>query len=136
MEISPAKSLLSSPDSGEESCSDIQISPRPVSVSVPISSLADPFMQNPEMFAPEIHSTQHNQPYDDHLFNPPSGSTLPGLQYANIVRTSSGAWGGGGYNSQYDVEGQVDRVSELLDKDVDFDGWLKEMPPDPEDEEG
>lgn len=32
------------------------------------------------------------------------------------------------YNSQFDVEGQVDRVSELLDRDVDFDGWLRDIP--------
>jgi len=137
MEISPAKSLLSSPASGDESCSDVDISPRPISISVPMAAIADPFMQHQEMFAPEIHSTQHNHPDHDHLFDPPSGSVVPGLHYGGIGtlgRASSGVWGGGGYNSQYDVEGQVDRVSDLLEKDVDFDGWLKEMPPEDEDE--
>jgi len=33
-----------------------------------------------------------------------------------------------GYDSQFDVEGQVDRVSELLERDVDFDGWLRDIP--------
>jgi Wiskott-Aldrich syndrome protein len=32
-----------------------------------------------------------------------------------------------GYDSQFDVEGQMDRVSELLERDVDFDGWLKDI---------
>jgi len=38
------------------------------------------------------------------------------------------------YNSQFesDVAKQVDRVDKLLEKDVDYDGWLK----DPEEEEG
>jgi hypothetical protein len=35
---------------------------------------------------------------------------------------------GMGYSSQFDVERHVDRVSELLEKDVDFDGWLRDMP--------
>jgi neural Wiskott-Aldrich syndrome protein len=136
MEISPAKSLLSSPASGDESCSDVQGSPPPISIQM--ASIPDPFLDHQEMFAPEIHSTQHNHPHHDHLFDPPSGSVVPGLQYVGIGtlgRGGSGVWGGGGYNSQFDVEGQVDRVSDLLEKDVDFDGWLKEMPPDPEEEE-
>ena len=33
-----------------------------------------------------------------------------------------------GYNSQFDVEGQVGMVSDLLEKDVDFDGWLRDIP--------
>jgi Wiskott-Aldrich syndrome protein len=39
-----------------------------------------------------------------------------------------------GYNSQYDVEGQVDRVSELLERDVDFEGWLRDVPEEEEEE--
>lgn len=35
---------------------------------------------------------------------------------------------GMGYNSQFDVEGQVGMVSDLLEKDVDFDGWLRDIP--------
>lgn len=34
---------------------------------------------------------------------------------------------GMGYNSQFDVEGQVGLVSDLLERDVDFDGWLKDL---------
>jgi len=39
---------------------------------------------------------------------------------------------GHGYNSQFDVEGRVDQVSEFLDRDVDFDKWLKDIPDDDE----
>ena len=42
-------------------------------------------------------------------------------------RTGSG-FIGVGYSSQFDVEGQVGMVSDLLERDVDFDGWLRDMP--------
>ncbi|EGN96452.1 hypothetical protein SERLA73DRAFT_186190 [Serpula lacrymans var. lacrymans S7.3] len=61
------------------------------------------FTQNPNAFMPQYTSSQQ----------PPFG------------RVGSGFFG---YNSQFDVEGQVDRVSELLEKDVDFDGWLRKTP--------
>ena len=43
------------------------------------------------------------------------------------------ARGGGGtfaigYNSQFDLEGQIGMVNDLLEKDVDFDGWLRDIP--------
>lgn len=31
-----------------------------------------------------------------------------------------------GYSSQFDVEGRVGRVDEILGQDVDFDGWLRD----------
>jgi hypothetical protein len=34
--------------------------------------------------------------------------------------------GFGGYNSQFDVAGQVDKVDKLLEKDVDYEGWLRD----------
>ena len=54
-----------------------------------------------------------------------------------MVRTATGSSGfllPMGYDSQFDVEGQVDRVSELLERDVDFDGWLRDIPEDGEEE--
>lgn len=39
-----------------------------------------------------------------------------------------------GYNSQFDVDGRVDQVSEFLERDVDFDKWIKDIPDDDEDE--
>ena len=32
-----------------------------------------------------------------------------------------------GYSSQFDVEGHVEQVSELLERDVDFKGWLRDL---------
>ena len=50
-------------------------------------------------------------------------------------RTSSGFGFGMGYNSQFDVEGEVDRVSELLERDVDFGGWLRDVSVEAEEDE-
>lgn len=77
----------------------------PASMIVQLRSPATPtFTQNPSAFAPDFVSSQ-----------------------APLEQGSSGFLGMG-YNSQFDVEGQVDRVSELLEKDVDFDGWLRDIP--------
>ena len=32
----------------------------------------------------------------------------------------------GGYNSQFAVAGQVDNVDKLLEKDVNYEGWLRD----------
>lgn len=56
-------------------------------------------------------------------FRPPYTSTQNGPKA--LGPASSGLLGMG-YSSQFDVEKHVDRVSELLEKDVDFDGWLKD----------
>ncbi|KAL0947848.1 hypothetical protein HGRIS_013909 [Hohenbuehelia grisea] len=47
-----------------------------------------------------------------------------------VVGSQADNFGGvpfGVYNSQFDVEGEVGRVNELLEKDVDFDGWLRDV---------
>lgn len=63
-------------------------------------------------------------------FVPPLTSTQfaggPG-QGTGLSRGGSGVFGMG-YSSQFDVEGQVGMVSEILDRDVDFDGWLRDIP--------
>ena len=43
-----------------------------------------------------------------------------------VTRGGSGIFGAG-YNSQFDVEAQVGEVSALLERDVDFDNWLKDL---------
>lgn len=107
---SPTKSLFSS------IASESPVTPS--SMIVPLRSPATPtFTQNPSAFAPDFVSSQ--VPYGSNGM----GSTLG--------RASSGFLGMG-YNSQFDVEGQVDRVSELLERDVDFDGWLKDIPAEEE----
>ena len=105
-EPSPAKSLFA-----------FTPTPSPLSPSnslLPFRSPLTPsglpgFTQNPGAFAPSYASGMGGRSYS----------------YKSLERGSSGFLG---FNSQFDVEGQVDRVSELLEKDVDFDGWLKSIP--------
>lgn len=58
------------------------------------------------------------------------GAAASQSQYTQtgLVRGSSGFYGM--YNSQFDVEAQVGQVSELLDRDVDFDAYLKDVEED------
>ncbi|PCH38506.1 hypothetical protein WOLCODRAFT_161628 [Wolfiporia cocos MD-104 SS10] len=105
-EASPARTYFSSPASG--SGSDADASPRYRAHS-PMSPL---FSQASGVFAPPFVSSQ------------PGAGGLLGLGAAQ----GGGAYFGMGYSSQFDVEGQVDRVSELLERDVDYDGWLRDIP--------
>ncbi|KAI6027191.1 hypothetical protein EDC04DRAFT_2718233 [Pisolithus marmoratus] len=57
-------------------------------------------------------------------FRPPYTSTQNGPK---VLGHSSNNLLGLGYSSQLDVEKHVDRVNELLEKDVDFDSWLKDV---------
>ena len=43
------------------------------------------------------------------------------------MRGSSGFFAMG-YSSQFDVEGGVSRAAELLDRDVDYADWLRDIP--------
>lgn len=103
---SPAKSIksyFSAPDS-DPSESPMQAN---LLLESPISPMLS-YAQNPSGFMPQITSTQNRK-----------GSPTPD-------RTNGGAFGMG-YSSQFDVERHVDRVSELLEKDVDIDGWLRDV---------
>ncbi|KAG1865411.1 hypothetical protein F4604DRAFT_1781557 [Suillus subluteus] len=100
---SPAKSYFSTPGSGP---SDSPTSNHNLLLHSPVSPMRS-FAQNPNAFLPQFTSTQAG------------GSCHNGK--------SSGVFGGG-YRSQFDVERHVDRVSELLEKDVDFGGWLRDVP--------
>lgn len=103
---SPTKSVrsyFSAPDS------DLGDSPMKANLLLesPVSPMLS-YAQNPSGFLPQITSTQVGK-----------GSPTAG-------RTNKGIFGMG-YSSQFDVERHVDRVSELLEKDVDFDGWLRDI---------
>ncbi|KAG1749509.1 hypothetical protein EDB19DRAFT_1846924 [Suillus lakei] len=100
---SPSKSYFSTPGSGS---SDSPTSNHNLLLHSPVSPMRS-FAQNPNAFLPQFTSTQAG------------GSPHNGM--------SSGVFGGG-YRSQFDVERHVDRVSELLEKDVDFGGWLRDVP--------
>ncbi|KAG5642044.1 hypothetical protein DXG03_003742 [Asterophora parasitica] len=53
-----------------------------------------------------------------------------------FASTQAGAGGGWvGYNSQFDVDGKVDLVSKFIEKDVDFDGWLRDPSAEVEEED-
>lgn len=97
------KSYFSAPDS------DPADSPMKANLLLesPVSPMLS-YAQDPSGFLPQITSTQVQK-----------GSPSAG-------RTNNGMFGIG-YSSQFDVERHVDRVSELLEKDVDFDGWLRDM---------
>jgi hypothetical protein len=103
---SPTKSVrsyFSAPDS--------DLGDSPVKANLLLESPVSPMLsyaQNPSGFLPQITSTQVGK-----------GSPTAG-------RTNNGIFGMG-YSSQFDVERHVDRVSELLEKDVDFDGWLRDV---------
>lgn len=97
------KSYFSAPDSDSADS--------PLKANLLLESPVSPMLsyaQNPSGFLPQIASTQ-------------IGKVSP-----TADRTSNGIFGVG-YSSQFDVERHVDRVSELLEKDVDFDGWLRDM---------
>lgn len=100
---SPVRSYFSTPGSGQ---SDSPTSNHNLLLHSPVSPMRS-FAQNPNAFLPQFTSTQAG------------GSCHNGM--------SSGVFGGG-YRSQFDVERHVDRVSELLEKDVDFGGWLRDVP--------
>ena len=85
------------------------------------------FTQNPVAFAPAHISSQipgffyNSHPRTD----PPTPSQARTAQTAG-AGNSSGVFAMG-YNSQFDIEGEVGRVSELLERDVDFEGWLRDV---------
>ncbi|KAI0628857.1 hypothetical protein C8Q77DRAFT_1067215 [Trametes polyzona] len=109
---SPTKTYFSSPASGSsDSASVVHRSP--------VSPL---FSQNPGAFAPRFVSSQRPSANDDDPFLGGRSQS----QGQGLVRGSSGVFGMG-YNSQFDVEGQIDRVSELLERDVDYNGWLRDL---------
>ncbi|KAL7282874.1 hypothetical protein ACG7TL_002288 [Trametes sanguinea] len=113
-EPSPTKTYFSSPASGS-SDSDSAVHRSPVS---PL------FTQNPGAFVPAFVSSQRPGANDDDPFLGAQAQSQS--QGRSLMRGSSGFFGMG-YNSQFDVEGQVDRVSELLERDVDYNGWLRDV---------
>jgi len=118
-EPSPARTYFSSPASGSSGSSPGSIRYRPRS---PISPL---FTQNPTTFRPAFVSSQAFEQRGAGFLGVGSFGDAQGGQ--GLMRSSSGIFAMG-YNSQFDVEGQVDRVSALLDQDVDYDGWLRDVP--------
>lgn len=159
---SPAKSersYFSSPASSGSSSAGSFTSAHQAPGSPPRSPLSG-FTQNPERFAPLAESTQQvraqEKYHSDDVFGlrtlgapTQASSVLDSSQYGvvkqgpiggdnesqKLGRFSSGA-GFGLYNSQYDVDANIDRVSHFMEQDVDFSAWLKNMDEEEEEEEG
>lgn len=108
-EASPARTFFSSPASGSSSSS-----PR-FRARSPVSPL---FSQNPHTFAPAFVSSQPG-----FLGYGGGGSQAP----LPLARAGSGLFALG-YNSQFDVERGISRAAELLDRDVDYTDWLRDIP--------
>lgn len=69
----------------------------------------------------------------DDGFDPPFASTQArGKDVSSGLGVPQGGSGFGwmGYSSQFDVNGKVDQVSKFMEKDVDYDGWLRDPTPE------
>ncbi|TDL18918.1 hypothetical protein BD410DRAFT_900558 [Rickenella mellea] len=116
--------------------------PAATSTQVEAHSPSPLFTQNPSQFAPVATSTQIPHPPSPlerfETMHPrlgfgafasrPSSQIVSGGGFlkatgSTLTRASSGLLGMA-YSSQFDVEGQVDKVSDFLEKDVDFDAWV------------
>lgn len=118
-EPSPAKAYLSSPASGSSDSSPQSLRFRPRS---PVSPL---FSQNPTAFAPPFVSSQ---PLDTRGGDFLGAGSCGGAQGGGLLARGSSGFFAMGYNSQFDVEGRVGRVDEILGQDVDYEGWLRDIP--------
>jgi hypothetical protein len=106
LDISPTKSLSSLAGSDSEDEDDEG------------NDQAPDLNFSPSSFNPYATSTQHqNYPHE--------GRGGPFLRDSGKAGTALSS-GFGGYNSQFDVAGQVDKVDKLLEKDVDYEGWLRD----------
>ncbi|THH05319.1 hypothetical protein EW145_g4884 [Phellinidium pouzarii] len=131
---SPAKSdrsYFSSPASGESSGSSRGSTYH--IPCVPTSPLA--FTQSPARFAPLGESTQAASPKARLRFGGSSNSQtscLPARRQQGLSREGTGLLGMT-YDSQFDVDAQVNRLSNFLEQDVDLSAWVRDT--DDEDEE-
>ncbi|EKM56135.1 uncharacterized protein PHACADRAFT_209631 [Phanerochaete carnosa HHB-10118-sp] len=125
---SRARTLLSSPASGSSGSphSSGAVPSRP---RTPESPLFAPAQQQQQQQQQHQHQQQQQQ-LPAASFAPLYASTQAGaLALAPLGHASQSQAGGMvGYSSQFDVEGQVGLVSDLLERDVDFDGWLRDVP--------
>lgn len=134
-DISPTKSLssLAGSDSESDHDGDDELYPR--------ASGMDFTMDQKAYFNPPLTSTQ-NAPSASPLRDGMLGMTSSGASLGSKAAAGSGlkrkqgsSFGWMGYNSQYDVNGQVDAVSKFMEKDVDldYDKWLRDLTPEAED---
>ncbi|KLO18873.1 hypothetical protein SCHPADRAFT_899438 [Schizopora paradoxa] len=125
-DTSPAKSersYFSSPGSGSSEPSPAMTR---YGANLLDSSPLAQFSQSPTRFAPMAASTQISmQGRLGDLTSSPTNAISRTASKQSIPRGSSGVFAMP-FNSQYDVNGNIDRVSHLLEKDVDFGAWIKD----------
>ncbi|KAF8802986.1 hypothetical protein BYT27DRAFT_7341092 [Phlegmacium glaucopus] len=115
LDLSPTKSLSSLAGSDSEDDDDDELNRQLLGSNFPSSS-----------FNPYVTSTQHQN------YAHEGGSKVPFITgpHSSPFLGENGravlSLGFGGYNSQFDVAGQVDKVDKLLEKDVDYEGWLRD----------
>lgn len=108
----PARSTFSSPASA---------TPTPSPFAMPSSALVAEALWSPGTPAPDFAFGGLGA----------TGTGTGGIGGLGRAGTGSSGFGFGLYRYGSDVEGQ-DRVSELLEKDVDFEGWLRDVGEDGE----
>lgn len=124
-ETQSVKAFISSPASGSTQATPSAM--RYIAQSSPVSPL---FTQNPSQFAPALTSTQLAA-----NGSPPaklnrgsvarSASIKSTTASQGLLRASSGLLGMA-YNSQFDVDRRIDQVADFLNKDVNFDAWIRD----------
>ena len=111
----PTKMYFPSPATGPSGGSTHRRPQLPVSPLV-----AQQFTQQPAVFAPQFASTQPQT-----VDRPVQGLLDAGPR---LVSFADSEFFEMGYSSQFDVEGNVNRVTELLERDVDFGAWIRDAP--------
>ena len=119
---SPARTYFSSPASGSSHSSPLQ---RKLRSKSPVSPLLSHSLHMEDFSPPFVSTQQFHAPGTSLLDVPNKPIGLGRQDGGSLARGSSGIFGMG-YNSQFDVEAQVGEVSALLERDVDFDNWLKD----------
>ena len=115
----PAQGLKGNGAEKDSSPTKSYFSSRAASPSLSPVSTRNLLLHSPE--SPVFSFTQDN----NQNFRPLYTSTQDGPEQS-LGPTSSGVFGIG-YSAQFDVEKHIDRVSELLERDVDFDSWLQDV---------
>ena len=110
-DLSPTKSLSSLAGSDSEDEDD------------EVNDQARALDFSPSSFNPYATSTQHQNYPDGHAI---TSSRSSAFLHENGKAGTALSLGFGGYNSQFDIAGQVDKVDKLLEKDVDYEGWLRD----------
>lgn len=134
LHASPAKSLSSIAGSDSEDSDDELEKPTMFADGLGLGSA---FTQDPNRFRPDLVSTQLGQEksgwgngsvdMDIGGHSQSQSQSHSQSQTESVVKGSSGIFR---YNSQYDVNREVDLVSGILGKEVDLNEWLRDVSDD------